>query len=254
MIDTTENKDTRKITEPQKHTQKQIEELLALAQTGFLQWQKTSIAQRTTSLEYLSNLLLERKREYAELMTQEMGKPISQSLAEIEKCAWVCYFYVKNATHFLADELIETEADESFISYDPMGVILGIMPWNFPFWQVIRFAAPTLTAGNVVILKHASNVGGCALALDQLFKDAGFPKGCFQTIFTDYDTIEDIISDQRIQGVSLTGSEKAGKSIASIAGKHMKKTVMELGGNNACVIWEDADLDNYMDTIVNARM
>ncbi|KPM32139.1 Succinate-semialdehyde dehydrogenase [NAD] [Croceitalea dokdonensis DOKDO 023] len=254
MIDTSENKNTQKTVKPQEHTQKQLEGILALAQTGFLQWRKTSIAQRTTSLEYLSNLLLERKREYAELMTQEMGKPISQSLAEIEKCAWVCDFYVKNATRFLADELIQTEADESFISHDPLGVILGIMPWNFPFWQVIRFAAPTLTAGNVVILKHASNVSGCALALDQLFKDAGFPKGCFQTIFTDYDAIEDIISDQRIQGVSLTGSEKAGKSIASIAGKHMIKTVMELGGNNACVIWEDANLDKHMDTIVNARM
>lgn len=240
--------------EPKEHSENEISQVLTSAQTAYSQWQKTTIAQRTTTLEATSNLLSENKREYAELITEEMGKPITQSIAEIDTCISICDFYATNAEKFLADELIETDADESFISHDPMGIILGIMPWNYPFYQVIRFAAPTLTAGNVVILKHASNVQGCALAIEQLFEDAGFPKGCFQNVFAGHEAVENIIADDRVQGVSLTGSGKAGKKVAEIAGKHLKKTVMELGGNNACIIWEDADLDRHMETIVQARM
>src|SRR5690606_5678061 len=170
------------------------------------------------------------------------------------KCVWGCDFYAKNAVHFLSDELIETEAEESFISYDPIGCVLAVMPWNFPFWQVIRCAAPALTAGNTLILKHASNVPGCAVALQELFIRAGYPEGCFQVVLADHDQLETILESPIVQGVSLTGSEKAGREIAGRAGKHLKRSVMELGGNNACVIWEDADLDKYLDTMVNARM
>src|SRR5690606_39125081 len=209
---------------------------------------------RSGLLKKLAKALLKNKKSYAQLMSKEMGKPINQGIAEIEKCAWACDFYAKNAEGFLADDLIDTEADESFISYDPIGCVLAIMPWNFPFWQVVRFAAPTLTAGNTVILKHASNVPGCAVALQELFLSVGYPEGCFQFIIADHQRLESIIGNSIVQGVTLTGSEKAGRAIAALAGRHLKKCVMELGGNNACIVWEDADLDKYMDTMVMARM
>ena len=217
-------------------------------------WASMDISQRTSLLAKVSELLLKRTNVYAQLITDEMGKPITQSIAEIEKCVWACDFYVKNADDFLADELITTDADESFISYDPMGCILAIMPWNYPFWQVMRFAAPTLTAGNTAILKHAENVSGCAKALQQLFEDAGYPNGCFQTVLADHEVIAELIGNESIKAVTLTGSEKAGKAIAKMAGEHLKKTVLELGGNNACIICDDADLDSHLDTMVQARM
>jgi succinate-semialdehyde dehydrogenase/glutarate-semialdehyde dehydrogenase len=187
-------------------------------------------------------------------MTDEMGKPITQGIAEIEKCAWVCDFYAKNAEDFLADQLIEADTDESFISYDPLGVILAIMPWNYPFWQVMRFAAPTLMAGNTALLKHASSTTQCAIEIENLFLDAGFPEGCFQTLLVSHQQIEDIIGNDIVKAVSLTGSEAAGRTIAEIAGKNLKKAVLELGGNNACMVLKDADLDKYMDTMAWARM
>ncbi|MFS4469756.1 NAD-dependent succinate-semialdehyde dehydrogenase [Maribacter sp. 2210JD10-5] len=238
----------------QKDTSKSIANKKEKALTAFETWSVKTIAQRTKLLHNVSKLLLERKEKYANLMTKEMGKPISQSIAEIEKCVWACDFYHVNAENFLADQLIETDAEESFISYDPLGVILAVMPWNYPFWQVIRFAAPTLTAGNTAILKHAKNVPGCARALEDLFKDAGYPEGCFQSILAGHEVIEELIADDAIKAVTLTGSEKAGKAIAALAGKHLKKTVLELGGNNACIVWEDADLEQYMETMVKARM
>ena len=218
------------------------------------EWAARNIEDRTSLLSKVSSLLLERTHEYAVLITQEMGKPISQSIAEIEKCVWACDFYVKNADDFLADELIATDAEESFISYDPLGCVLAVMPWNYPFWQVIRFAAPTLTAGNTAILKHAENVPGCAKALQQLFEDAGYPKGCFQTILADHDAIAELINNDAIKAVTLTGSEKAGRAIAKMAGENLKKAVLELGGNNSCVVCDDADIDSHMDTMVKARM
>tara|TARA_R110000868_G_scaffold32516_5_gene118271 strand:+ start:45340 stop:46701 length:1362 start_codon:yes stop_codon:yes gene_type:complete len=231
-----------------------IKGVLDKTELVFESWKNESVEYRSGLLKNLGKALLKNKETYAQLMSKEMGKPVSQGVAEIEKCAWACDFYAKNAVEFLADDLIETEADESFISYDPIGCVLAIMPWNFPFWQVIRFAAPTLTAGNTVILKHASNVPGCGFALQELFKAAGYPEGSFQFILANHEQLESIIGNSIVQGVTLTGSEKAGRSIAAQAGKHLKKSVMELGGNNACIVWEDADLDTYMETMVMARM
>jgi len=220
----------------------------------FKSWKNESVEYRSRLLKNLAKTLLKNREVYAQLMTKEMGKPINQGIAEIEKCGWACDFYAKNAVQFLADDLIDTEAQESFVSYDPIGCVLAVMPWNFPFWQVIRFAAPALTAGNTVMLKHASNVPGCGKALQELFRSVGYPEGSFQFILVDHQQLETIIGNPIIQGVTLTGSEKAGRAIAAQAGKHLKKSVMELGGNNACIVWEDADLDKYMDTMVMARM
>ncbi|WP_272022732.1 NAD-dependent succinate-semialdehyde dehydrogenase [Olleya namhaensis] len=236
------------------HTKKEIETILELSQSTFNSWSQTEIAERTKLLKNVANLLETNTLEYAQLMTAEMGKPISQSIAEIKKCATLCDFYITNADKFLSDQIIETEARESFISYDPLGTILSIMPWNYPFWQVFRFAVPTLTAGNVGLLKHASNTTGTALAMEKLFIDAGYPKGCFQTILVNHDDIETVIAHDTVKAVTLTGSEKAGKSIAVLAAKNLKKTVLELGGNNACVVLDDANLDKYIDTMVSARM
>ncbi|RZT00052.1 NAD-dependent succinate-semialdehyde dehydrogenase [Aquimarina brevivitae] len=236
------------------YTNDQINQIVEQSTKAFDSWKTQEIEERTDKLRKVGSLLEERKQEYAALITEEMGKPISESIAEIEKCAWLCEFYAVNAEDFLADDLIDTEAQESFISYDPLGCILAIMPWNYPFWQVMRFAAPTLTAGNVALLKHAANVTGCALAIEELFKDAGYPKGCFQTLLTDHDTIEELMANDTVKAVTLTGSTKAGKAIASIAGKNLKKSVLELGGSNACIVWDDADLDTYLDTMVKARM
>ncbi|MCX7550084.1 NAD-dependent succinate-semialdehyde dehydrogenase [Xanthomarina sp. F2636L] len=231
-----------------------LESYLDQAEKTFETWKHLEIPERTKLLKKLSKNLIKNKQIYSELMTQEMGKPISQSKSEIEKCAYLVDFFAKNADQFLADELIETDAMESFISYDPLGCILGVMPWNYPFWQVLRFAIPTITAGNTILLKHASNVTGCALAIQDLFEDSGFPKGCFQTLIVNHEQIDQIIADPRIKAVSLTGSEKAGKHIAEVAGKNLKKLVLELGGNNACVVLDDANLEKHIDTIVNARM
>ena len=227
---------------------------LELAENTFVDWKHLKISKRVKLLQNLANVINSNKEELSELITQEMGKPILESKAEIEKCILLIDFYTINADQFLQDAIIETEAHESFISYDPLGCILAVMPWNYPFWQVFRFAIPTLTAGNVAFLKHASNVTGCAIAIEKLFIDAGFPKGCFQTLVTDHDGIEDILENEIVKAVSLTGSEKAGRKIAEIAGKNLKPSLLELGGNNACIILKDADLNKYMDTIVKARM
>jgi len=236
------------------YSEKKIDSILKIADRRFLEWKKVSIKDRCRLLTNVAQILEDDKQEYAEQMTLEMGKPIIQSIAEIEKCATLCDFYSTNADDFLADELIETDADESFISYDPLGCILGVMPWNYPFWQVMRFAIPTMTAGNTVILKHASNVAGCSLMIEKLFEKAGYPKGCFQTILAGHDVIEKLLANDIIKAVSLTGSEKAGRTIAEIAGKNLKKCVLELGGNNACIVLDDADLDAHFETMFNARM
>jgi succinate-semialdehyde dehydrogenase/glutarate-semialdehyde dehydrogenase len=224
------------------------------AQVQFEDWKNVSIKHRCKLLSTVSELLLERKEHYAKLMAEEVGKPITQGISEIEKCAWVCDFYAKNSDDFLADQIIETDAEESFISYDPLGVIIAIMPWNFPFWQVMRFASPTLTAGNTALLKHASNTSGCAIEIEKLFLDAGYPEGCFQTLIVSHNQIETVIAHDSIKAVSLTGSEKAGRKIAEFAGKHLKKAVLELGGNNACIVLKDADLDKHIETMAWARM
>ena len=237
-----------------RHSDPQVTQMLSRSAKTFSQWQQVPVETRAATLKRLSAVLEAGLETYARLITEEMGKPITESRAELDKCIWLCDFYRKNAAQFLADELIETEARESFVSYDPLGTILGIMPWNFPFWQVFRFAVPTLTAGNTVLLKHASNVCGCAQALEAIFREAGYPEGCFQSLFVGHEAVSRLIANPAVKAVSLTGSEGAGRAIAALAGKHLKKTVLELGGNNACVVWEDADLDAHLDTIVKARM
>ena len=236
------------------HTPEEISNILTVSNTTFETWSQTEIPNRTKLLKNLANLLEENKEDYATLMATEMGKPIAQGIAEIEKCAVLCDFYIANADNFLSDQIIKTEASESFISYDPLGTILAIMPWNYPFWQVFRFAVPTLTAGNVGLLKHASNSTGTAIAIQKLFIDAGYPEGCFQALLINHKDLEAVIQNDIVKAVTLTGSEKAGKSIAAVAGKSLKKTVLELGGNNACVVLDDANLDKYLDTMVSARM
>jgi succinate-semialdehyde dehydrogenase/glutarate-semialdehyde dehydrogenase len=199
-----------------------IKEKLLLADQTFKTWKQFEIEERVELLQNLANELYKNKQKLSDLMTEEMGKPILESKAEIEKCIYLIDFYIKNAEQFLQDDLINTEAHESFISYDPLGCILAVMPWNFPFWQVFRFAVPTLTAGNVALLKHASNVTGCAIAIEKLFLDAGFPKGCFQTLITDHENIEKLMANDIVKAVSLTGSENAGRKIAELAGKNLK--------------------------------
>ena len=253
-IKTTNPFNNQVLKEYKLHSPDEVLQIVEQSNKTFQQWKLTSIKERCRLLMNLAQIIEDDQEDLATLMTLEMGKPITQSISEIEKCVTLCDFYATNADNFLADELIETDASESFISYDPLGTILAIMPWNYPFWQVMRFAIPTLTAGNTAILKHAANVTGSALAIEKLFEKAGYPKGCFTTIIADHKTVEDLIANDIIKAVTLTGSEEAGKNIAATAGKHLKKTVLELGGNNACIVLDDADLDKYMDTIVNARM
>ena len=217
-------------------------------------WKKETIQYRISFLPKLASLLLENKEEYALLITKEINKPIIQSLAEIEKCATLCNYYHENAAKFLAQKNIKTEVSESYVTYEPLGVILGIMPWNFPFWQVFRFAVPTLIAGNTVVVKHASNVPKSAQLIQEIFEQAGFPKGCYQDLPIPSSEVANIIANPIIKAVSLTGSEQAGIAVATEAGKHLKKCVLELGGSNAFIILEDANLEKAVATAVNARM
>ncbi|MGA8854199.1 MAG: NAD-dependent succinate-semialdehyde dehydrogenase, partial [Christiangramia sp.] len=192
--------------------------------------------------------------EYAQMITAEMGKPISESRAEVNKCAWVCDYYAENAEAFLAPEVVKTDAEQSFVRHDPIGAVFAVMPWNFPFWQVFRFAAPTLTAGNTGLLKHAPNVFGCAVKIEEIFKKAGFPEGVFQNLIVHHDQTEKIIAHDAVKAVTLTGSEMAGSAVAQIAGKYIKKSLLELGGNNSFIVLEDADIDKAVKTAVSARM
>ncbi len=237
-----------------EHTNTEINTILVNAGNAFEAWRQVPIKERCSLLLNAANLLKKNVDRYAETMTLEMGKPISEAKGEINKCAWVCEYYAENAEHFLADELIETDASESFVSHEPIGAVLAIMPWNFPFWQVFRFAAPTMTAGNSALLKHASNVFGCATHIEEIFKEAGYPDGVFQNLFIDHDKIETVIAHDSVQAVTLTGSGRAGKSVASLAGKYLKKTLLELGGSNAFIVLEDANMDQAIETALNARM
>lgn len=236
------------------HTDQEIETILKNAQRAFESWSEVPIDKRRELMLQAAGLLIQNIDRYAKTMTLEMGKPIKEARAEIEKCAWACDFYAENAEIFLADEVIETDAHESFVSYDPLGCIFAIMPWNYPFWQVFRFAAPTLMAGNTALLKHSSNVTGCAKHIEDLFQEAGFPPGVFQSLIIHHDKTEHIIGSNTVKAVTLTGSEKAGKSVGALAGKYLKKSVLELGGNNAFIVFEDADLEKAIDTGTTARM
>ena len=228
--------------------------IISLADDACIQWMETTFAHRSVFMKNAAKVLRENSEEYSVLMTLEMGKPIAQSRAEVEKCAWVCDYYAENAEQFLSDEIIKTEATKSFISYQPLGVILAIMPWNFPFWQVFRFAAPNLMAGNAGLLKHGSNVSGCAFAIEDIFSKAGFPENLFRSLLVTSKNVNEIISNPKVQAITLTGSVPAGKSVASLAGSLIKKTVLELGGSDPYIILEDADLEKAAMSCVTSRL
>ena len=235
-------------------SQATIEKKLKKADRAFADWSALSLVERTDYLRKVGTTLAKNKQRYAELMTAEMGKTIKEALSEVEKCATTCTFYADRAGDFLADQLIETEARKSFIAYQPLGPVLAVMPWNFPFWQVMRFAIPGLIVGNVGLLKHASNVFGCALALEEIFLESGLPEGVFQSLLVGSEAIEGILKDKRVKAVTLTGSEPAGASVASIAGSQIKKSVLELGGSDALVVLADANLEKAAETAVKSRM
>src|SRR5256714_10526660 len=210
----------------------QLEEKLARASDAFREHRRTSFADRAAKMLRAAEILESEKKSFARTMTLEMGKPINAAVQEAEKCAWVCRYYAENAERHLADEIVETNASQSFVRYQPLGVVLAIMPWNFPFWQVFRFAAPALMAGNVGLLKHASNVPQCALAIEEIFRRAGFPEGAFQALLIGSDKVSRVLDDARVKAATLTGSEPAGSQVASKAGHQIKKTVLELGGSD----------------------
>ena len=220
----------------------QVEQALAQVATATPQWQERSIGERGGYLVRLASLLRERKETLARLITAEMGKLFHEALAEIEKSARGCEHYAQHAATLLQDEIIATDARRSLVTYQPIGTVLAIMPWNFPFWQVFRFAAPALVAGNTAVLKHAANVPQCALAIEKLIVDAGFPPGVFRTLMIESHQVASVIADPRIHAVTLTGSEAAGRKVAALAGQHLKKSVLELGGSDAFIVLEDADL------------
>ncbi len=232
----------------------QIRDSLKRVEEAAVSWKKTTFAYRKGLMMRVARQLEENVEILAKTITDEMGKPINESRAELKKCAWVCEHYANDAEVLLQREAIATEAYKTFVEYEPLGAILGIMPWNFPFWQVFRFAAPTIMAGNVVLLKHASNVQLCARAIEDLFEKAGFPQGVFQNLVIGSGKVRLVIEDEIIRGVSLTGSEAAGRDVAAIAGRSLKKTVLELGGSNAFIVLDDADLNKTVEIGIKARM
>ena len=236
------------------HTDAQVEEKVARAAATFRSYRRTPLAFRAERMARAADILEREQDVFGRLMTLEMGKLLKAGREEAAKCAWGCRYYAENAARFLADEPAKTTATESFIHYQPLGPILAVMPWNFPFWQVFRLAAPALMAGNVVLLKHASNVPQCALAIEDIVRRAGFPDGAFQTLLIGSGQVQRVLENPRIAGVSLTGSEHAGRQVASVAGKELKKTVLELGGSDPFIVTASADLEAATDTAVKARI
>ncbi len=232
----------------------EVDAAVASSRTAFESWRLASFAERGLVIRGVARALRDRKAELARLMAVEMGKPLNQGESEMEKCATTCDYFAERAERFLADEDVATDATRSFVVYEPLGVVLGVMPWNFPFWQVLRYAAPTLMAGNTTVLKHSSNVTGCALAIEELFRAAGAPEGVFRTLRLGSARVGDLIDDARVAAVTLTGSTPAGQSIASRAGHAIKKSVLELGGSDPYVILDDADLEAAVTTCVASRL
>lgn len=231
-----------------------VEETLDRASDAFAEWRDRSLRDRERLIQSAGEVLRDNKEKYAEIMTSEMGKPISQAISEVEKCAWECEHIAEYAHEYLQDESWPSPPGTAVKTvHEPLGPVLAVMPWNFPFWQVIRFAAPYLTAGNVGLLKHASNVPGCAVALEEVFTEAGYPEGVFQTLLVGSDAVEDILADDRVKAATLTGSGPAGSAVAATAGENLKKTVLELGGSDPFVVLDDADLDAAAETGVWAR-
>ncbi|MGZ5261684.1 MAG: aldehyde dehydrogenase family protein [Burkholderiales bacterium] len=221
----------------------EVEDILDKTHEAFLAWRWKSFEERGQRMRAAAQVLRNKAETYARLMAQEMGKPVRDGIAEAQKCAVGCEFYADNAERFLAREPVKTEARESFVAFNPIGVVLGVMPWNFPFWQVFRFGAPTLMAGNAAVLKHASNVPGCALAIEEIFRTAGFPENLFRTLMIGSRQVDPVIEHPFVRAVSLTGSGPAGRAVASKAGQMLKKTVLELGGSDPYLVLQDADLD-----------
>ncbi|HZH13806.1 MAG TPA: NAD-dependent succinate-semialdehyde dehydrogenase [Archangium sp.] len=236
------------------HTPDEVEQRLRRAEETFHTFRHTALAERAGWMRRAAELLEGEADAYGRMMTQEMGKPLEAARAEARKCATACHYYAENAARFLADEPVETPPDRSFVRYQPLGPVLAIMPWNFPFWQVVRFAAPALMAGNVGLLKHAHNVPQCALALEELFLRAGFPEGVFQSLLVDVAGVRRLIEDPRIRAVTLTGSEGAGRDVGQRSGQQLKKVVLELGGSDPFVVLPSADLDKAVETAVKARL
>lgn len=230
-----------------------IEKKLEAAQKRFQSWRKTDFEHRAALVQKLGKTMRDNPRKYAERITQEMGKPITQSIAEIEKCAWLCDYYAKHAEQHLAPEFIETENLKSYVRFDPLGVILAVMPWNYPYWQVMRFAVPALMAGNIPVLKHASSVMGCSTDIQDLFEEAGFPESCFTSMIVGGRDMGQVVEHDIVKAVTLTGSKPAGGHVASKAGKLIKKSVLELGGNNPLVVFDDVDIPATVEKCVQAR-
>jgi succinate-semialdehyde dehydrogenase/glutarate-semialdehyde dehydrogenase len=236
------------------HSSDEVESRLRRAESAFEANRQRSFEARARRLEAAADLLEDRADEYGALMTREMGKPIDQAEAEAEKCAWVCRYYAEHGADFLANEAVETDAQKSYVAYEPLGPVLAVMPWNFPFWQLFRFGAPALMAGNSILLKHAPNVQGCALAIEELLRDAGFEEDELQTLLVDEETVGDVLADRRVRAATLTGSVGAGKAVARQAAAQVKPTVLELGGSDPFLVCADADLDAAVSVGCTARM
>ena len=219
----------------------EVDRILENSKTTFAHWHTTSLTERSELLNRVAAVLRKNQKQYATLITMEMGKVLNESMSEVEKCAWNCAYYAEQAPAMLEPEISPSDADFSYVVFEPIGCVFAIMPWNFPFWQVFRFAAPVLMAGNTIILKHAPNVSGCALAIEQIFREAGLPEHVFQTVIVDTDRVEQIIAHDIVQGVTLTGSERAGSAVGALAGKHIKTSVLELGGSDPLIVLRDAD-------------
>lgn len=231
-----------------------VEWKLKQADRAFADWSALSLRDRTDFLRSVGTYLQDHKQRYGELITAEMGKTLAEAISEVEKCAATCQFYADHAEAFLADQPIKSDAAHSYVTYQPLGAVLAIMPWNFPFWQAMRFAIPGLIAGNVGLLKHAPNVSGCALAIEEVFRESGLPDGVFQTLLVDVPMVENLLKDRRVKAVTLTGSGRAGASVAAIAGSQIKKSVLELGGSDALIVLADADLEKAATIAVKSRM
>lgn len=243
-----------KVAEYKRISIDEAKEKIKHSKIAYTAWKKTSFEQRSALMHRLANIIKEHKEKYAQQATEEMGKPIGQARKEMEKCALICNYYADNIETLLSNEIVKTEAKKSYVTFQPIGVILAVMPWNFPFYQVIRFAVPAIMAGNTGVLKHASNVQGCAFALENMFKKAGFPNGVFTNLNISSSHVKDVIEDKNIAAVTLTGSEPAGRSVASIAGKNLKKTVLELGGSDAYIVLDDVDLEKATDLATFGRL
>lgn len=238
----------------EEHSPQEVSEILARVDDAYQSWRHVPFETRAEHMRRAAQILRERAGEFGHLMAVEMGKPVRDGRSEAEKCAWVCDYYAENAAQFLQPEPVSTDAAHSFVTFNPLGVILAVMPWNFPFWQVFRFAAPNLMAGNTGVLKHASNVPGCAMAIEQIFKEAGFPDNVFRSLLIGSKQVEAVIENPVVRAVTLTGSTPAGRAVARKAGEMLKKTVLELGGSDPYIILEDADLHEAVDICVSSRL